>query len=39
MTAPVPPVGLIGLGLVGQAIAQRLREAGIATLGYDIRRE
>lgn len=31
------PIGLIGLGLVGQAIAQRLREAGIATLGYDIR--
>ncbi|CAN7683175.1 NAD(P)-dependent oxidoreductase [Pseudorhodoferax sp. LjRoot39] len=39
MTAPVPPVGLVGLGLVGQAIAQRLREAGIATLGYDIRAE
>ena len=39
MTAPVSPVGLIGLGLVGQAIAQRLREAGIATLGYDIRAE
>lgn len=33
------PVGLIGLGLVGQAIAQRLRAAGIATLGYDIRPE
>lgn len=33
------PVGLIGLGLVGQAIAQRLRLAGIPTLGYDIRAE
>lgn len=33
------PVGLIGLGLVGQAIAQRLRLAGIATVGYDLRAE
>jgi 3-hydroxyisobutyrate dehydrogenase-like beta-hydroxyacid dehydrogenase len=39
MTASESPVGLIGLGLVGQAIAQRLREAGIATLGHDIRAE
>jgi 3-hydroxyisobutyrate dehydrogenase-like beta-hydroxyacid dehydrogenase len=33
------PVGLIGLGLVGQAIAQRLKAANIAALGYDIRPE
>lgn len=39
MTLAASPIGLIGLGLVGQAIAQRLREAGIATLGYDIRAE
>jgi 3-hydroxyisobutyrate dehydrogenase-like beta-hydroxyacid dehydrogenase len=39
MTVTASPVGLIGLGLVGQAIAQRLCEAGIATLGYDIRAE
>jgi 3-hydroxyisobutyrate dehydrogenase-like beta-hydroxyacid dehydrogenase len=38
-TTDAHPVGLIGLGLVGQAIAQRLRAAGIATLGYDIRTE
>ncbi len=39
MTDHPLPVGLIGLGLVGQAIAQRLRAAGIATLGHDIRAE
>ena len=39
MPHPQHPVGLIGLGLVGQAIAQRLQAAGIATLGYDIRAE
>ncbi len=33
------PVGLIGLGLVGQAIAQRLRAAGRSVLGHDIRPE
>ena len=32
-------VGLIGLGLVGQALAERLQLAGIAVLGYDIRPE
>lgn len=38
MTAPASvPVGLVGLGLVGQAIAHRLRAAGIAAWGYDIR--
>jgi 3-hydroxyisobutyrate dehydrogenase-like beta-hydroxyacid dehydrogenase len=39
MSQPQHSVGLIGLGLVGQAIAQRLKAAGIATLGYDIRPE
>lgn len=40
MTAPASSaVGLVGLGLVGQAIAQRLRAAGVAALGYDIRAE
>ena len=29
-------VGLIGLGLVGRALAKRLRSAGFATLGYDL---
>lgn len=32
-------IGLIGLGLVGQAIAQRLQAAGMAVQGYDIRAE
>ncbi|MGC3986184.1 MAG: NAD(P)-dependent oxidoreductase [Pseudorhodoferax sp.] len=39
MNTPAAPVGLVGLGLVGQAIAQRLRAAGIAVLGHDIRAE
>src|SRR6188472_192535 len=30
------PVGVIGLGLMGSAIAVRLTEAGRAVLGYDI---
>jgi 3-hydroxyisobutyrate dehydrogenase len=30
-------VGLVGLGLVGQAIGRRLRAAGRKTLGYDLR--
>lgn len=29
------PVGLIGLGLVGRALASRLHAHGVATLGYD----
>lgn len=32
-------VGLIGLGLVGNALAARLAEAGFQPLGYDIREE
>src|SRR4051794_11243124 len=30
------PVGMIGLGLMGTALAQRLMGAGVAVLGYDI---
>jgi 3-hydroxyisobutyrate dehydrogenase-like beta-hydroxyacid dehydrogenase len=30
------PVGVIGLGLMGLALAQRLMGAGVAVLGYDI---
>ena len=30
------PIGLVGLGLLGQAVAERLRAAGIPVLGYDI---
>lgn len=32
-------VGLVGLGLVGQALAQRLLAAGFAVHGYDLRPE
>ena len=34
---PIGLVGLIGLGLVGQALAQRLRSAGFSCIGYDVR--
>jgi len=30
------PVGLIGLGLLGSALADRLRDGGLAVLGYDL---
>ena len=30
------PVGIVGLGLMGGAIAARLREAGFTVLGFDI---
>ncbi|MEY2953492.1 MAG: hypothetical protein RLZZ401_1579, partial [Pseudomonadota bacterium] len=29
-------VGIVGLGLVGQALAQRLHAAGFACVGYDL---
>jgi len=32
-----PVVGIVGLGLVGQAIGARLRSAGTQTLGFDLR--
>lgn len=35
-SSPFPrPVGLLGIGLMGQAIAARLRAAGFAVAGYD----
>jgi 3-hydroxyisobutyrate dehydrogenase-like beta-hydroxyacid dehydrogenase len=34
-----PKVGLIGLGLVGSAMAQRLRAAGFKVIGFDISAE
>lgn len=33
------PVGLVGLGLVGTALAQRLTQAGFEVVGFDIRAE
>ena len=38
---PSPPdvIGIVGLGLVGTALAQRLRAAGFQPLGYDLREE
>ena len=30
-------VGLIGIGLVGSALAERFRQAGLAVIGYDQR--
>jgi metallo-beta-lactamase family protein len=38
---PSPPdtVRVVGLGLVGTALAQRLRHAGFQPLGYDLREE
>lgn len=36
MTEAVSPVGLLGVGLLGTAIAKRLRGAGLEVLGYDI---
>ncbi len=32
-------IGIVGLGLVGQAVAGRLRAAGQSTLGFDLRPE
>src|ERR1700759_2063057 len=33
---PPSPVGMIGLGLMGTALAARLREAGTAVIGFDV---
>ena len=35
MSAPRTHIGLIGLGLVGTAVARRLLAAGFALTGYD----
>jgi len=37
MSHPARTVGIVGLGLVGSAVAARLREAGFAVAGYDPR--
>ena len=39
MAAAPSPVGIIGLGLVGTAIAERLLEAGQAVCGFDLKQE
>jgi 3-hydroxyisobutyrate dehydrogenase-like beta-hydroxyacid dehydrogenase len=39
MDTQPPSVGLVGLGLVGQALAQRLLAAGFAVHGFDLREE
>ena len=36
---PALPVGLVGLGLVGNALAQRLVAAGFEVMGHDLRDE
>ena len=33
---PDTPVGIIGLGLIGTALAARLTDAGVAVIGFDI---
>jgi len=33
------PIGIVGLGLVGQSLGERLRAAGWPTLGFDLRPE
>lgn len=32
----IGPVGIVGLGLVGAALARRLRERGVPVVGYDL---
>ena len=39
MNSNITPVGIIGLGLMGQAFAKRLAEKHIAVLGFDINQE
>ena len=39
MHSNVKPIGIIGLGLVGQALARRLLAAGFQCIGYDLRAE
>lgn len=34
-----PPIGVIGLGLIGTSLARRLLEAGYDVYGYDVRAE
>jgi 3-hydroxyisobutyrate dehydrogenase-like beta-hydroxyacid dehydrogenase len=39
MSSAASPVGVVGLGLVGTALGQRLTNAGFAVLGHDLRPE
>jgi len=39
MASPAPPVAIVGLGLVGSALAQRLLAAGFQVAGFDLREE
>jgi 3-hydroxyisobutyrate dehydrogenase-like beta-hydroxyacid dehydrogenase len=36
MPAPTPPLGLIGIGLLGTVLAERLLAGGYAVLGHDL---
>src|SRR5687767_7673326 len=36
MSAAMATVGMVGLGLLGHAVASRLREAGHSVIGYDV---
>ncbi|NBW78486.1 MAG: NAD(P)-dependent oxidoreductase [Betaproteobacteria bacterium] len=38
-TLLTPKIGIVGLGLVGRALAQRLKDAGYVCIGSDIRQE
>lgn len=38
-TLPISKIGIVGLGLVGRALAQRLRAAGFECTGSDVRQE
>ena len=33
---PTAPIGIIGLGLMGTALAERLIDAGVPWIGFDI---
>ena len=39
MTAPATSIGIVGLGLVGSSLAQRLMAAGFRVTGFDLRAE
>jgi 3-hydroxyisobutyrate dehydrogenase-like beta-hydroxyacid dehydrogenase len=39
MTAKIGPVGVLGIGLVGTAIAERLLDAGFSVCGFDVNAE
>jgi 3-hydroxyisobutyrate dehydrogenase-like beta-hydroxyacid dehydrogenase len=38
-TLLTPKIGIVGLGLVGRALAQRLKDAGYVCIGSDVRQE